>query len=219
MVRLFNAICLLGLAATAAAGQYTQYDQETQMRDAKCGNDCFFQFFTNKCNADNPACGCTLHDMRQNYFCCLAKNCAPHVLPDSIERSSANCIAYKLPFGPFDAEAICGIKLPASTTSVPPAPKSTSSPGSTPAASSSDSTPSASSSSSAVGSSTAAPASTMATSSNAPASATTGGSSVNATTSAGAAGTTVPVKAGGSRTTLQSVPVVLGLGALVAALM
>lgn len=42
-------------------------------------NNCFFQFFTNKCNSDNPACECTLNDMREKYFCCVAKNCLNYV--------------------------------------------------------------------------------------------------------------------------------------------
>ncbi|WZH48599.1 uncharacterized protein QYS62_009779 [Fusarium acuminatum] len=113
MTRLFNALMFLSIAGSFVAGQ--QYDQEKQNKDATCNNKCFFEYFTNKCNADNPACLCTLKDMREKFFCCLAKNCADNVLPEQIPRSSDNCDAYNLPFT-FDPEAVCGIKLPVSST-------------------------------------------------------------------------------------------------------
>ncbi|KIL86099.1 hypothetical protein FAVG1_10493 [Fusarium avenaceum] len=112
MTRLSNALMFLSIAGSLVAGQ--QYDQEKQNRDATCNNKCFFEFFTNKCNEDNPACVCTLKDMREKFFCCIAKNCADDVLPEQIVRSSDNCDAYKIPFT-FDPEAVCGIKLPVSS--------------------------------------------------------------------------------------------------------
>ncbi|CAJ0544565.1 Ff.00g036800.m01.CDS01 [Fusarium sp. VM40] len=113
MTRLSNALVFLSIAGSFVAGQ--QYDQEKQNKDATCNNKCFFEFFTDKCNSDNPACLCTLKDMREKFFCCLAKNCADNVLPEQIPRSSDNCDAYNLPFT-FDPEAVCGIKLPVSST-------------------------------------------------------------------------------------------------------
>ncbi|KAG5754035.1 hypothetical protein H9Q69_014236 [Fusarium xylarioides] len=90
---------------------------EKQNKDATCNNNCFFKYFTNKCNADNPACVCTLKDMREKFFCCIADNCAENVLPEQIERSSNNCDAHGISFT-FDAEAVCGIKLPVSSKTV-----------------------------------------------------------------------------------------------------
>jgi hypothetical protein len=68
--------------------------------------------------------------MREKFFCCIAKNCAENVLPgnadpsinrtmtdlgtEQIERSSNDCVAHGIPFT-FDAEAVCGIKLPVSS--------------------------------------------------------------------------------------------------------
>ncbi|GKU06699.1 hypothetical protein FLAG1_09609 [Fusarium langsethiae] len=112
MTRLLNALVLLGMAGSFVAGQ--AYDQDKQNRDATCNNNCFFKYFTNKCNEDNKACVCTLNDMREKFFCCIAENCADNVLPEQIERSSDGCVAWNLPFT-FDAEAVCGIKLPASS--------------------------------------------------------------------------------------------------------
>ncbi|CEI61292.1 hypothetical protein FVEN_g5987 [Fusarium venenatum] len=112
MTRLLNALVLLGMAGSFVAGQ--AYDQEKQNKDATCNNNCFFKYFTNKCNEDNKACVCTLNDMREKFFCCIAENCADNVLPEQIERSSDGCVAWNLPFT-FDAEAACGIKLPASS--------------------------------------------------------------------------------------------------------
>ncbi|RGP73363.1 hypothetical protein FLONG3_6381 [Fusarium longipes] len=112
MTRLLNALLLLGMAGSFVAGQY---DQEKQNKDATCNNNCFFKYFTNKCNEDNKACVCTLNDMREKFFCCIAENCADNVLPEQIERSGDDCVAWNLPFT-FDAEAACGIKLPVSTT-------------------------------------------------------------------------------------------------------
>ncbi|KAF4993230.1 hypothetical protein FGRMN_6594 [Fusarium graminum] len=113
MTRLSNAFLLLGVVGSLVVGQ--EYDQEKQNKDAACDNGCFDDYFTNKCNADNPACVCTLKDMREKFFCCIAKKCDSDVLPDQIQRSSDNCVAYKLPFT-FDAEAVCGIKLSTSDT-------------------------------------------------------------------------------------------------------
>ncbi|KAF5549038.1 hypothetical protein FNAPI_8113 [Fusarium napiforme] len=111
MARLSNILMLLSVAGGFAAAQF---DQEKQNKDATCNNNCFFKYFTNKCNADNPACVCTLKDMREKFFCCIAKNCAENVLPEQIERSSNNCDAHGIPFT-FDAEAVCGVKLPVSS--------------------------------------------------------------------------------------------------------
>ncbi|KAG5655998.1 hypothetical protein KAF25_001568 [Fusarium avenaceum] len=123
MTRLSNVLVLLSIAGSFVAGQ--QYDQEKQNTDATCNNKCFFEFFTNKCNEDNPACLCTLKDMREKFFCCLAKNCAANVLPEQIPRSSDNCDAYKIPFT-FDPEAVCGIKLSVSSDTVSSAEATTS---------------------------------------------------------------------------------------------
>ncbi|KAF5658265.1 hypothetical protein FDENT_14108 [Fusarium denticulatum] len=112
MARLSNILMLLGVLGGFAAAQF---DQEKQNKDATCNNNCFFKYFTNKCNADNPACVCTLKDMREKFFCCIADNCAENVLPEQIERSSNDCDAHGIPFT-FDAEAVCGIKLPLSST-------------------------------------------------------------------------------------------------------
>ncbi|KAF5656513.1 hypothetical protein FCIRC_13622 [Fusarium circinatum] len=114
MTRLSNVLMLLGVMGSFAAAQY---DQEKENKDATCNNNCFFKYFTNKCNADNPACVCTLKDMREKFFCCIAENCAENVLPEQIERSSNDCDAHGIPFT-FDAEAVCGIKLPVSSTTV-----------------------------------------------------------------------------------------------------
>ncbi|KAF5968757.1 hypothetical protein FCOIX_11226 [Fusarium coicis] len=116
MARLSNILMLLSVAGGFAAAQY---DQEKENKDATCDNDCFFKYFTNKCNADNPACVCTLKDMREKFFCCIAKNCAENVLPgtEQIERSSSDCDAHGIPFT-FDAEAVCGIKFPVSSETV-----------------------------------------------------------------------------------------------------
>ncbi|KAF5575548.1 hypothetical protein FPANT_11290 [Fusarium pseudoanthophilum] len=114
MTRLSNILMLLGVTGSFAAAQY---NQEKENKDATCDNDCFFKYFTNKCNADNPACVCTLKDMRQKFFCCIAKNCAENVLPEQIERSSNDCVAHGIPFT-FDAEAVCGIKLPVSSETI-----------------------------------------------------------------------------------------------------
>ncbi|KAF5660131.1 hypothetical protein FHETE_9103 [Fusarium heterosporum] len=113
MTRLSHAFLLLGVAGSLVVGQ--EFDQEKQNKDAACNNGCFFEYFTNKCNDDNPACVCTLKDMREKFFCCIAKKCDSDVLPDQIQRSSDNCDAYKLPFT-FDAGAVCGIKLSKSNT-------------------------------------------------------------------------------------------------------
>ncbi|PCD33598.1 hypothetical protein AU210_009818 [Fusarium oxysporum f. sp. radicis-cucumerinum] len=115
MARLSNILMLLGVLGSFAAAQ--RYDQEKQNKDATCNNNCFFKYFTNKCNADNPACVCTLKDMREKFFCCIAENCADNVLPEQIERSSNDCDAHGIPFT-FDAEAVCGIKLPVSSETV-----------------------------------------------------------------------------------------------------
>ncbi|KAI1009972.1 hypothetical protein LB503_011523 [Fusarium chuoi] len=112
MARLSNLLMVLSIVGSFAAAQY---DQEKQNKDATCNNNCFFKYFTNKCNADNPACVCTLKDMREKFFCCIAENCAENVLPEQIERSSNDCDAHGIPFT-FDAEAVCGIKLPVSST-------------------------------------------------------------------------------------------------------
>ncbi|KAI1025180.1 hypothetical protein LB505_009424 [Fusarium chuoi] len=112
MARLSNILMLFSVVGSFAAAQY---DQEKQNKDATCNNNCFFKYFTNKCNADNPACVCTLKDMREKFFCCIAENCADNVLPEQIERSSNDCDAHGIPFS-FDAEAVCGIKLPVSST-------------------------------------------------------------------------------------------------------
>ncbi|KAF5633965.1 hypothetical protein F25303_8966 [Fusarium sp. NRRL 25303] len=112
MTRLSNVLMLLSVVGSFTAAQY---DQEKQNKDATCNNNCFFKYFTNKCNADNPACVCTLKDMREKFFCCIAENCADNVLPEQIERSSNDCDAHGIPFT-FDAEAVCGIKLPVSST-------------------------------------------------------------------------------------------------------
>ncbi|CVK98643.1 uncharacterized protein FMAN_08526 [Fusarium mangiferae] len=114
MTRLSNILMLFGVVGSFAAAQY---DQEKQNKDATCNNNCFFKYFTNKCNADNPACVCTLKDMREKFFCCIAENCADNVLPEQIERSSNDCDAHGIPFT-FDAEAVCGIKLPVSSETV-----------------------------------------------------------------------------------------------------
>ncbi|KAI7763606.1 hypothetical protein LZL87_010661 [Fusarium oxysporum] len=102
MARLSNILMLLGVLGSFATAQ--RYDQEKQNKDATCNNNCFFKYFTNKCNADNPACVCTLKDMREKFFCCIAENCADNVLPEQIERSSNDCDAHGIPFT-FDAEA------------------------------------------------------------------------------------------------------------------
>ncbi|KAL7758293.1 hypothetical protein ACKLNR_012820 [Fusarium oxysporum f. sp. zingiberi] len=115
MARLSNILMLLGVLGSFAVAQ--RYDQEKQNKDATCNNNCFFKYFTNKCNADNPACVCTLKDMREKFFCCIAENCADNVLPEQIERSSNDCDAHGIPFT-FDAEAVCGIKLPVSSETV-----------------------------------------------------------------------------------------------------
>ncbi|KAF5622070.1 uncharacterized protein FTJAE_11036 [Fusarium tjaetaba] len=128
MARPSNILMLLSVVGGFAAAQY---DQKKENKDATCDNNCFFKYFTNKCNADNPACVCTLKDMREKFFCCIAKNCAENVLPgnaspsidqtvsnlgtEQIERSSSDCDAHGIPFT-FDAEAVCGIKLPSSET-------------------------------------------------------------------------------------------------------
>ncbi|RBR10230.1 uncharacterized protein FIESC28_09616 [Fusarium coffeatum] len=112
MTRLLNILVLLGLTGSFVAGQ--RYDQEKQNADAECNNGCFFKYFTNKCNEDNKACVCTLDDMREKFLCCIAKSCAPNVLPEQIQRSGDGCVAWNLPFT-FDAEAACGIKLPKSS--------------------------------------------------------------------------------------------------------
>ncbi|KAF5634204.1 hypothetical protein F52700_5925 [Fusarium sp. NRRL 52700] len=114
MARLSNILMLLSVVGSFAAAQY---DQDKQNKDATCNNNCFFKYFTNKCNADNPACVCTLEDMREKFFCCIAENCADNVLPEQIERSSNDCDAHGIPFT-FDAEAVCGIKLPVSSATV-----------------------------------------------------------------------------------------------------
>ncbi|KAF5253564.1 hypothetical protein FANTH_1636 [Fusarium anthophilum] len=114
MTRLSNVLMLLGVMGSFAAAQY---DQDKENKDATCNNNCFFKYFTNKCNADNPACVCTLKDMREKFFCCIAENCAENVLPEQIERSSNDCDAHGIPFT-FDAEAVCGIKLPVSSATV-----------------------------------------------------------------------------------------------------
>ncbi|KAF9771714.1 hypothetical protein IL306_010641 [Fusarium sp. DS 682] len=115
MARLSNALMLLSIVGSFAAAQ--GYDQEKQNKDATCNNNCFFKYFTNKCNDDNPACVCTLKDMREKFFCCIAENCADNVLPEQIERSSDGCVAWNKPFT-FDPEAVCGIKLPVSSETV-----------------------------------------------------------------------------------------------------
>ncbi|KAJ4128212.1 hypothetical protein NW768_008499 [Fusarium equiseti] len=112
MTRLLNVLVLLGLTGSFVAGQ--RYDQEKQHADADCNNGCFFKYFTNKCNEDNKACVCTLDDMREKFLCCIAVSCAANVLPEQIERSGNDCVAWNLPFT-FDAEAVCGIKLPKSS--------------------------------------------------------------------------------------------------------
>ncbi|KAF4446723.1 hypothetical protein F53441_9656 [Fusarium austroafricanum] len=112
MARLSTALMLLGLAGSFVSAQ--QYDQEKQHKEATCVNGCFFEFFTNKCNSDNPACVCTLNDMRKNYFCCVAKKCSTDLMLEAIERSSNDCDAHKIPFK-FDPEAACGIKLSTSS--------------------------------------------------------------------------------------------------------
>ncbi|KAF4416086.1 hypothetical protein FACUT_12880 [Fusarium acutatum] len=125
MARLSKILMLLSVVGSFAAAQ--RYDQEKQNKDATCN------YFTNKCNADNPACVCTLKDMREKFFCCIAENCAENVLPgnaslenartvtdlsaEQIERSSNDCDAHGIPFT-FDAEAVCGIKLPVSSQAV-----------------------------------------------------------------------------------------------------
>ncbi|KAF4334044.1 hypothetical protein FBEOM_12121 [Fusarium beomiforme] len=114
MTRLSNALMLFGIVGSFAAAQY---DQDKQNKDATCNNNCFFKYFTNKCNDDNPACVCTLKDMREKFFCCIAENCAANVLPEQIERSSDGCVAWNKPFT-FDPEAVCGIKLPVSSETV-----------------------------------------------------------------------------------------------------
>ncbi|KAF5962666.1 hypothetical protein FBULB1_13940 [Fusarium bulbicola] len=114
MTRLSNVLMLLGVMGSFAA---VEYDQEKENKDATCNNNCFFKYFTNKCNADNPACVCTLKDMREKFFCCIAENCAENVLPEQIERSSNDCDAHGIAFT-FDAEAVCGIKLPVSLATV-----------------------------------------------------------------------------------------------------
>ncbi|PNP78912.1 hypothetical protein FNYG_07777 [Fusarium nygamai] len=114
MARLSNVLVLFSVVGGFAAAQF---DQEKQNKDATCNNNCFFKYFTNKCNADNPACVCTLKDMREKFFCCIAENCAENVLPEQIERSSNDCDAHGIPFT-FDAEAVCGIKLPVSSETV-----------------------------------------------------------------------------------------------------
>ncbi|KAF5568197.1 hypothetical protein FPHYL_2930, partial [Fusarium phyllophilum] len=101
MTRLSNVLVLLSVVGSFVAAQF---DQEKQNKDAACNNNCFFKYFTNKCNADNPACVCTLKDMREKFLCCIADNCAENVLPEQIERSSNDCDAHGIPFT-FDAEA------------------------------------------------------------------------------------------------------------------
>ncbi|KAM0229964.1 hypothetical protein ACHAP5_011508 [Fusarium lateritium] len=123
MTRLSNALVFVSIAGSFVAGQ--QYDEEKQNKDATCNNNCFFDYFANKCNSDNPACLCTLKDMREKFFCCIAKNCADNVLPEQIVRSSDNCDAYNIPFT-FDPEAVCGIKLPVSTDTMSDAATTTS---------------------------------------------------------------------------------------------
>jgi hypothetical protein len=79
------------------------------------------------CNDDNPACMCTLEDRRQKYFCCMAKKCDSHVLPDSLERQFRGCNAWNIPIPEeFDTEAVCGIKMPSTSTSTSAAASSTS---------------------------------------------------------------------------------------------
>ncbi|KAF5536456.1 hypothetical protein FMEXI_10314 [Fusarium mexicanum] len=96
MTLLSNVLMLLSVMGSFAAAQY---DQEKENKDATCNNNCFFKYFTNKCNADNPAE--------------LRRECSTR----QIERSSNDCDAHGIPFT-FDAEAVCGIKLPVSSATV-----------------------------------------------------------------------------------------------------
>jgi hypothetical protein len=111
---------LVGAAAATANPQTIDWEarQKQQHKDAECDNGCFFDFFTNKCNADNPACFCTLAEERQKYYCCVAEKCEPHVFFDSLDRHIAGCVAWDKPIETeIDTEATCGIKMPALSTS------------------------------------------------------------------------------------------------------
>ncbi|KAJ3496225.1 hypothetical protein NLG97_g2817 [Lecanicillium saksenae] len=222
MVNVVKVALALG-AAVAVSAEHSyfingEYDQEGQHRDASCNNNCFSQFFTNKCNSDNPACACTLDDMRSNYFCCMAKNCLPYVVTDAIERVGKDCVAWKKPFSPFDVEAVCGVKILAESTSQDSVPVSTSTlvstsaPSSTSGASSQSTSASTPSTASSETSANATPASRNATTA-------TTGSSGHSTSSTGAEATSTTAKQGtAGRSMVQGGSALLAFSVVLAAI-
>ncbi|KAJ6787106.1 hypothetical protein PWT90_07227 [Aphanocladium album] len=216
MVHLFKVALALGAAAAVSAEHSYfingEYDQEGQHRDATCNNNCFFQFFTNKCNSDNPACGCTLHDMRSNYFCCMANNCLPYVVTDAMKRMTDGCIAWNKPIPAFDVEAVCGVKIVAESTSQVSVPTSTTSLSLTTSITSSGASISSTSAASSATS-----ASTTVVSHNTTTA--TSGSSAHSTSATGAAATSTTAKQGTAASFMvQEGSALLALSALFAAI-
>ncbi|CEJ92679.1 hypothetical protein VHEMI08313 [[Torrubiella] hemipterigena] len=213
------AALLFGTSAVVAEHSYYvngHYDQEAQHRDADCEFNCFLPFFRNKCNSDNPACECTLHDMRDSYFCCVAQSCKDYVAYDLVERASRNCVAWKLPFPEFDFQAKCNIKISKETTSLPAPSKSSV------AAAANSGTASAAASASATSaggdkpaSQTSAAAAAQASGSDASKTAATSGSDKPSASSSGSPAATTSAKGAGSRVGAGAGALV-GLGAVVA---
>lgn len=120
LVEIFAFLCLLCMSFVAA----TPFDQEEELRNSNCDNGCFDSGFPGGSCTDDAACMCTQQKYREAYFCCMAKNCAADVLPESIIRQHSECRARNLDFT-FDSEAVCGIRLSFPTTAAPGVPLTT----------------------------------------------------------------------------------------------
>ncbi|KAM7184005.1 hypothetical protein V8F20_012404 [Naviculisporaceae sp. PSN 640] len=112
-------VALLGATINLAAATPQGYDQETQMRRAKCNNDCLFQAWPEGYCVNEPGCNCNHQEKREKWLCCIATKCEQIVLIDAMENSMNDCKIRNKPYE-FDPEAVCGITL---TSSVPPASK------------------------------------------------------------------------------------------------
>ncbi|EHA54033.1 hypothetical protein MCOR27_010186 [Pyricularia oryzae] len=144
------AIALLGSVVAMTAAQRTQEELDKYNEVATCVNKCFFKSFVPGSCTNDAACHCNQEKMRNEMYCCEAKECAnineiaTQQVIEHIERIWQSCepLEHNRPFDKpavSDVEKMCGVTLKVSSSSSSSSASSTAAPTGSPTGTSSSS--------------------------------------------------------------------------------
>ncbi|TLD23302.1 hypothetical protein PspLS_07257 [Pyricularia sp. CBS 133598] len=146
------AIALLGSIVAMTTAQKTQEELDKSNVVSDCINKCFYKSFVPGSCTNDPACACNQEKMRNDMYCCEAKECAnineiaTERVIGHIERIWESCgpFEHNRPFAKpavSDVEKMCGVTFKMSSSSSSLSASSTAAPtGSSTGTSSSSST-------------------------------------------------------------------------------